>query len=109
MTKVRHFWSRLEPGPVIVAVSGGADSVALLCALAAMNVGPLVVAHLNHQLRGAESDADEGSVRDLHATLVKSNKVSAALCCERIDVAAQARADQDNLENTARRIRYAWL
>jgi tRNA(Ile)-lysidine synthase len=109
MTKVRQFWSRLEPGPVLVAVSGGADSVALLCALAAMKGGHLVVAHLNHQLRGLESDVDEIFVRELHATLVKSNQVSAAFCCERIDVAAQARADQDNLESTARRIRYAWL
>jgi tRNA(Ile)-lysidine synthase len=94
---------------VVVALSGGPDSVALLCALAAMNIGPLVVAHLNHQLRGAESDADESFVRELYAAFVRSGKISTDFCCQRIDVAAQARVNQDNLENTARRIRYAWL
>jgi len=52
---------------LIVAVSGGADSVALLDILSKMPDFPLslVVAHLNHSLRGAESDADEQFVRNL--------------------------------------------
>ncbi|MCK4565637.1 MAG: tRNA lysidine(34) synthetase TilS, partial [Verrucomicrobia bacterium] len=49
---------------VVVGVSGGADSVALLRALHQLDI-PVTVAHLNHQLRGAESDADERFVRDL--------------------------------------------
>ena len=57
---------------VAVAVSGGPDSVCLLHAL--LELAPsleitLSVAHLNHQLRGAESDEDETFVRDLAATL----------------------------------------
>jgi len=44
---------------VVLGVSGGADSVALLRALATCPTGPLTVAHVNHQLRGAESDEDE--------------------------------------------------
>src|SRR5258708_7906607 len=57
---------------VIVAVSGGADSVCLLHVL--MELAPkmelqLEVAHLNHQWRGDESDGDERFVRDLAAKL----------------------------------------
>jgi tRNA(Ile)-lysidine synthase len=109
VTKVRHFWSSLEPGPVIVAVSGGPDSVALLCALTTIGAGPLVVAHLNHLLRGADSNADEEFVRQLNAALLGAGKVSGDMCCERIDVAFQAHREHDNLENVARRIRYGWL
>ncbi len=53
---------------VVVAVSGGADSVALLRALTALRLpgaGRLLVGHLNHQLRGGESDEDESFVRQL--------------------------------------------
>ena len=62
-----------EPGlwcdtTVLVAVSGGADSVALLLALwgvSAQGSGKLMVAHFNHRLRGADSDADEQFVDSL--------------------------------------------
>jgi tRNA(Ile)-lysidine synthase len=54
---------------VVVAVSGGADSVALLRGLAELKgssgAGRLIAAHYNHRLRGAESDADEVFVRQL--------------------------------------------
>jgi tRNA(Ile)-lysidine synthase len=59
----------IRPGDrVAVAVSGGADSVALLLLLAELRpeLGiVLSVAHVNHKLRGAESDADERFVEDL--------------------------------------------
>lgn len=93
---------------MVVAVSGGADSVALLRALLVAS-SQLVIAHLNHQLRGAESDADEDFVRALHAQLVAGGQEGLQLRCERLDVAAHARADGDNLEAVARRLRYAWL
>src|SRR6266852_2697087 len=51
-------------GPVLVAVSGGPDSTALLLALHEIGV-PIVAGHVNHHLRGAESDADEQFVREL--------------------------------------------
>src|SRR5438132_3472467 len=51
-------------GPVVVAVSGGPDSTALLLALHEIGL-PIVAAHVNHHLRGAESDADEQFVREL--------------------------------------------
>jgi tRNA(Ile)-lysidine synthase len=59
-------------GRVVVAVSGGSDSVALLrllCLLQEAHRLELVCAHFNHRLRGAESDADELFVRELAASL----------------------------------------
>ncbi len=53
------------PGPIVVAASGGGDSTALLVALAELGTLEIRAAHVNHQLRGADSDADEAFVRDL--------------------------------------------
>jgi tRNA(Ile)-lysidine synthase len=98
---------------IVVAVSGGADSVALLRALEATrdprNPIPLVIAHLNHQLRGRESDADEQFVVDLHSRLTAAGRPSLFLCRARLDIAAQARSERANLEALARRERYRWL
>jgi len=98
---------------MVVAVSGGPDSVALLRALLVLRRSspppPLVLAHLNHQLRGSESDADEAFVRDLHSSLVTAGHEAVRLCCERIDVSAVAVAEGANLEDAARRVRYDWL
>src|SRR5438067_1550025 len=52
----------------LIAVSGGADSVALARALAALyqeGSGRLLLAHFNHRLRGDESDADQAFVQQL--------------------------------------------
>jgi tRNA(Ile)-lysidine synthase len=87
--------------PGVVAVSGGADSVALLRALVEIDVGSLIVAHVNHQLRGSESDADEAFVSDLAA------KQGFPCRTTRIDV--QGLAAGANLEATARRVRYSWF
>ena len=57
---------------LLVALSGGPDSVALLLAArdwAARTNRPLGAAHLNHRLRGADSEADESFCRDLCARL----------------------------------------
>jgi tRNA(Ile)-lysidine synthase len=94
---------------LVVAVSGGPDSVALARALAEVCGGrPLVLAHLNHQLRGADSDADEAFVAGLHASLA-AGAPHHRLCSERRDVGAQARREGANLEALARRVRYGWL
>jgi tRNA(Ile)-lysidine synthase len=102
---VRGWLDRLGPdrGGMVVAVSGGPDSVALLRALAACGASPLVVAHVNHQLRGIESDADQEFVEELARSL------GLALRTERIALAAQAEAERDNLESVGRRVRYDWL
>ena len=57
---------------VVVAVSGGADSAALAHALHSLrkpSEGRLVLAHFNHRLRGADSDADQQFVADLASNL----------------------------------------
>ncbi|HVK18600.1 MAG TPA: tRNA lysidine(34) synthetase TilS [Fimbriiglobus sp.] len=88
-------------GPGVVAVSGGADSVALLRGLLDAGARPLTVAHFHHQLRGAESDADEAFVRELAASL--------GVPFARGSADVRAAAAGDNLEATARRLRYDWL
>jgi tRNA(Ile)-lysidine synthase len=89
-----------------VAVSGGADSVALLRLLDDLRSSlgiKLAVLHFNHQLRGAESDGDERFVASLAAEL------NFELFAGREDVAAVARAQGWNLEDAARRLRYAFF
>jgi tRNA(Ile)-lysidine synthase len=113
LEKVGRFVAGLGPGGMVVAVSGGPDSVALLCALLAIRskADPrlLVVAHLNHMLRGSESEGDEAFVRQLHASLTSAGAPALKLSCGRIDVGAQAQAEGGNVENIARRLRYDWL
>jgi tRNA(Ile)-lysidine synthase len=112
--KVRRSLKRLgaTSGGLVVAVSGGPDSVALLRAVLTArptNVeSPVVIAHLNHGLRGAESDGDEAFVRLLHANLSR-DLPGLRLACSSIDVADRAGSTHDNLENTARKARYSWL
>src|SRR5262245_57763542 len=93
---------------LVVAVSGGPDSVALLRSVLdawiAVGIGPVVVAHLNHQLRGADSDADEQFVARLHAELTQAF-ADLALVCGRLDVAREAASSGKNLEAVARRLR----
>ncbi len=91
---------------VLLAVSGGADSVALACAMAALrppSPGRLVVAHFNHQLRGDEAAADEQFVLELSRQL--------DLPCEvgREGVAERAALFGDGLEAAARAARYQFF
>ncbi|MGH9419213.1 MAG: tRNA lysidine(34) synthetase TilS, partial [Thermoanaerobaculia bacterium] len=53
--------------PIVAAVSGGVDSTALLLALVEMGGVEIAAAHVNHHLRGTESDDDEAYVRELCA------------------------------------------
>jgi len=96
----------------VVAVSGGSDSVALARALVLLQerggVGPLIFAHLNHQLRGAEAEADQAFVAELTRWLADAG-ARVKLCCQRVNVAEIARADRENLESCARRLRYDFL
>ncbi|HKW89979.1 MAG TPA: tRNA lysidine(34) synthetase TilS [Candidatus Acidoferrales bacterium] len=97
----------LAPGDRVgVAVSGGADSVGLLRILedlrAQLGVS-LCVLHLNHQLRGEESDADETFVR----RLAKSSRLK--YYCAREDVGAAAKRRGWNLEDAGRRLRYEFF
>jgi len=103
VAKVRSL-NLFSPGEtVVVAVSGGADSVALLDILSRLDdLGlKLVVAHLNHCLRGADSDGDEEFVSGLAA------RYSLPFIVQRVDVASLAATKRLSLEEAGRRARYA--
>jgi tRNA(Ile)-lysidine synthase len=97
-------WSR--GSRLVVALSGGADSVALtfllreLATAGEVTIGTL--AHFNHRLR-ATADRDEQFCRDLAARLGLRLQVGSC------DVAALAVRERLSLENAARRARYAFL
>ncbi len=97
----------LEPGDRLgVAVSGGADSVALLRLLERLrdDLGiTLVVAHFNHSLRAAESEGDAEFVEQLARTR------GLEIITDREDVAAEAQRQGRNLEDMARQLRYAFF
>ena len=97
----------LRPGQRAgAAVSGGADSVALLRLLLEIReqLGiVLSVVHFNHKLRGKASDADERFVTAL------AEKFGLPIHIGRADVAARARREKANLEDTARRSRYSFF
>lgn len=89
----------------LVAVSGGPDSTALLHVLAharQLQQFEVHAAHLNHQLRGKDSDADEAFV----CTVCHSLRIP--LHVERRDIRI-LQGKVGNLEATARRLRYDWL
>ena len=89
-----------------VAVSGGADSIALLRLLDRLcdELGiTLAVLHFNHELRGAESEGDAAFVAKLAGAL-KLEFVEA-----REDVRAEAERQGWNLEDAGRRLRYAFF
>jgi tRNA(Ile)-lysidine synthase len=92
---------------VLVALSGGADSVALLFLLRELEAqGRLRVAgaaHLNHQLRGADADADEAFCAAL------AGRLGLPFASERVDVAALARAQKRSIEDAGRTARYAFF
>lgn len=101
----------LAPATLVVAVSGGLDSVTLLHVL--VSLAPrldlrLVVGHVNHGLRGAESDADEAFVRAL------GEKLGLRVECARVDSPVRLREGVSNRERptvqeAARRLRYGAL
>jgi tRNA(Ile)-lysidine synthase len=106
---LRHLMAdhRISAGKRIgVAVSGGADSVALLRLLIELRkeLGiVLSVVHFNHKLRGKASDADEKFVAKL------AGQYRLPFFVDRENVGAKAKQQRANLEDTARRSRYAFF
>jgi tRNA(Ile)-lysidine synthase len=91
---------------VVVGVSGGPDSVCLLHVLhmlcSNLNL-TLYVAHLNHQLRGAEAQADEAYVRQI------ASRWQIPILVETSDITTLAAQRQQSIEETARQVRYGFL
>ena len=97
-----------KPGDqVLVALSGGADSTALLLSFCACRnegrIGGLFAAHLNHGIRGEHANRDQ---RFCEALCLRLGIPFAA---ETIDVPAQAKVNGQSVEQAAREVRYAFL
>lgn len=105
LDQIRRRGDRVRGVPVLVACSGGGDSVALLAFLHAIraNLGlELAVAHADHGLR-PESEADAAFVRELCRCL------DLDLVEARLDVTGHAQCEGLGLETAARELRWAWL
>ncbi len=99
----------LEPGQrVVMAVSGGPDSMAMLHLLVELNRTDKLkwhvhVAHFNHQIRGSDADADA----DFVAAQAKALRLPFTI--EREDIPSLAQQAKQSIEETARDRRYAFL
>jgi tRNA(Ile)-lysidine synthase len=92
---------------VLAAVSGGADSVALVHLLRELDAAGrchlVGIAHLNHSLRGAASDEDEVFCRDL------AEDMGVLFYAERLDVRGMARAGRMSVEAAGHAARHAFF
>lgn len=98
----RHQLLRHDGGKYIVALSGGADSVALLLVMKQLGYD-VEAAHCNFHLRGEESDRDEQFVCDL----CKSNEIPLHLI--HFDTNTYAELHQVSIEMAARELRYRYF
>ncbi len=99
ITDLPSFLPKLPDRPLLLGLSGGADSVALLRALIAR--GCLVTAvHCNFHLRGAESNRDEVFVSDL------CQRLGVELTIHHFDAIQYASQNHFSLEDACRRLRY---
>jgi tRNA(Ile)-lysidine synthase len=91
---------------VLVALSGGPDSMALLYGLLAIRGEydlKLFVAHLNHKLRGRESDQDERFAKNI------ASELKLKFFSKKIDIKREAQKLKMSIEEAAREIRYQYL
>ena len=88
---------------VLLAVSGGIDSVAMLSCFKEAGVFNFAVAHCNFSLRGEESDADEAFVKKL------AKKAKVPFFSHSFDTKAFAEQEKISIQMAARQLRYAWF
>jgi tRNA(Ile)-lysidine synthase len=88
---------------VLVGVSGGMDSTALVHALVGAGYGKLVLVHLNHGLRGKDSDGDAAFVKRL------GMRLGLQVIVGRVDVVGMAKTRKESMETAAREARYAFF
>ena len=100
-------WAQTFPqfskdGHFVLAVSGGADSVALAHLLKGAGIN-FEIAHCNFKLRGAESDRDEAFVKNLAVS------IDVPFSCKHFDTEAYAATNKISIQEAARDLRYAWF
>ncbi len=103
LSQQKNGWTRYIPYGVLLAVSGGADSTALLrlfMEIAGENTDALAVAHVNHRMRGDESEADADFVRKL------AEEYRLRYCERRFEPVDWNLDDSGSVEAAARKIRY---
>ncbi len=106
LTAIKRFSLINEGDTVTVALSGGADSVALLHALWSLKDElsiTLKAAHLNHGIRGGEADRDEAFAKWI------CDKFDIPIVCETVDIPTLAKESGQSLELCAREVRYDFL
>lgn len=89
-------------GKIIVALSGGADSVALLAVMVSLGYD-CVAAHCNFHLRGEESDRDMAHARQV------ADRLNVPLESVHFDVASRMDATGESMEMACRELRYRWF
>ncbi len=96
-------WSASSGNAVLVAVSGGMDSMCMASLFAEYGEMPFAVAHCNFHLRGEESDGDEGLVREW------ASEHGIKLYVRDFNTVTYARENGISIEMAARDLRYAWF
>ena len=91
-----------KTSPVIVALSGGADSVALLSVLVSLGYD-CIAAHCNFHLRGAES------VRDMRHAEAVARKLGVNIYIREFNVGERIRKTGESVEMACRELRYSWF
>ena len=93
---------------ILLAVSGGADSTALMYAMTALKAegvlsAELMCAHINHQLRAEQAERDEDFV------VAQAGELGLPVTTKRVDVRGFARRNKLSIETAARKLRFESL
>ena len=103
---IERFHMLSKGDAILAAVSGGADSMALLwllCQLREPLALSLMAAHVNHGLRGKDADADQALVEEI------CRKFQVPLRIHKVDIAALCRQTGEGEEACGRRVRYEFF
>ena len=95
-----------EDTPILVGLSGGADSVSLLhmlCAYRTRFGAPIYAAHVHHGIRGEEADRDEEFCKSV------AQRLGVEIFVLHADVPKAAKESHESVETAARRIRYRYF
>lgn len=102
VSEIESKWQFLKNKTLYIACSGGVDSMTLLHVFASLKFNVRVL-HINYQLRGADSNADEDLVRKTCLKLQLHIEI------KRVDTPQILKESGGNLQNVARKIRYDWF